>query len=265
MRVALAQIVSGADPDANAALVGQWAARAAGQGAELVVFPEATMRAFGHRLTTVAEPLDGPWAARVRAIAAEHQIVIAAGMFTPGRDERHVRNTLLVTGPGVEASYDKIHVYDAFGFTESSTVDPGDQIVTVQAGELCFGLAICYDIRFPRLFTALARAGAQAAIVVASWAAGEGKVGAWQTLARARAMDSTMFVLACGQGDPATTGAEVSGRAPTGVGHSLVAGPTGRVLAEAGAAPGLLVADLDPGEVPRARAVLPVLASARDL
>jgi predicted amidohydrolase len=101
----------------------------------------------------IAEPLDGPWASKVRSIADELQLVIVAGMFTPGTPAdsgaRRVRNTLLATGPGVEASYHKIHLFDAFGFAESDTVEAGTEPVTFDAGGVTFGLATCYDIRFP--------------------------------------------------------------------------------------------------------------------
>ena len=125
MRIALAQLVSGADPYANLELVADHARRAADQQADLLVCPEATMRCFGLPLKEIAEPTDGPWATRLSQIAAEHDLVIAAGMFTPAGDGR-VRNTLRVVGPGVDASYDKIHLFDAFGFAESATVAPGN-------------------------------------------------------------------------------------------------------------------------------------------
>lgn len=265
MRVALAQIVTGFDVYTNLDVVSQWAAKAAAAQADVVVFPEASMRAFGHRLTDIAESLDGPWATRVRRIAREWGLVVVAGMFTPGRDEGHVRNTLLVTGGGVETHYDKIHLFDAFGFAESDTVDAGNELVVIEVGGMQLGLATCYDIRFPRLFTALARKGADAVLVPASWGAGEGKVEAWRTLATARALDSTAYVLACGQGVPSAAGVDAMDGAPTGVGHSIAVSPTGRVLAEAGEAPELIVVDIDAETVTKARRVLPVLANARDL
>ncbi len=244
----------------------------------MVVFPEATMRAFGNSLLDIAEPLDGPWATRVRRIAAELGIVIVAGMFTPGDpgsagsgqpgagaagsdDVRKVRNTLLVTGPGVEASYDKIHLFDAFGFAESDTVDAGTGPVTFELGGIRFGLATCYDVRFPALFTANADLGAEVNIVCASWGSGPGKVDQWRLLARARAVDTTTYVLACGQGDPATQGIEAKGSAPTGVGHSAVVSPLGEVIEELDGGTGLLFADLDPAVVKEARTKLPVLAN----
>lgn len=278
MRVALAQVITGRDIGRNLDLLGTYAKQAKDGGADLVVFPEATMRAFGNSLVDIAEPLDGPWARRVRVIAAELGIAIVAGMFTPGRPGgggsggrdagrdggRKVRNTLLATGPGVEASYDKIHLFDAFGFAESDTVDPGDGPVTFELGGMTFGLATCYDIRFPALFTANAVRGADVNIVCASWGSGPGKVDQWRLLARARAVDTTTFVLACGQGDPATEGIEAKGSAPTGVGHSAVVSPFGEVLKELDGGTGLLFADLDPAVVKEARTKLPVLANRRE-
>lgn len=264
MRVALAQIITGREPERNLDLVREYARKAKAGGAELVVFPEATMRAFGNSLLDIAEPLDGPWASQVRALAAELGIVVVAGMFTPGAagaGGAKVRNTLLVTGPGVDTSYDKIHLFDAFGFAESDTVDAGTAPVTFDVGGVTVGLATCYDLRFPDLFTENADRGAVVNIVCASWGAGPGKVEQWKLLSRARAADSTTFVLACGQGDPASQGLEVKGSAPTGVGHSAVVSPFGEVLQELDGAPGLLFADLDPAVVADARAKLPVLAN----
>lgn len=115
----------------------------------------------------VAEPLDGPWATRVREMAAGAGLVVVAGMFTPDGDR--VRNTLIATGPGVNASYDKIHLFDAFGFQESATVAPGDACVRVEVDGVTVGLTTCYDIRFPALFQDLAADGAQVIVVAASW------------------------------------------------------------------------------------------------
>ncbi|MBT1004225.1 carbon-nitrogen hydrolase family protein [Paenarthrobacter sp. DKR-5] len=262
MRVALAQIVTGRDPEANLRLLDEHAGRAKEAGAELVVFPEASMRAFGNSLTDIAESLDGRWAQGLRDVAARHGIAVVAGMFTPAAGGK-VRNTLLATGSGIEAHYDKIHLYDAFGFSESDTVEAGDAVSTFTLGGVTFGLATCYDVRFPALFTANARAGAHINILCASWGAGPGKTDQWDLLVRARALDSTTFVLACGQADPAAAGIETRGTAPTGIGHSAVVGPDGTVLARLDGAPGLLVADVDPGAVEQVRKTLPVLANAR--
>ena len=258
MRVALAQILATDDPAANLELVADHTALAAQQGADVVVFPEATMCRFGVSLTPVAEPLDGPWATEVRGIAERNRIVVVAGMFTPTADGR-ITNTLLVTGPGVDTSYDKIHLYDAFGFRESDTVAAGTKPVTVEIGGVTVGLACCYDIRFPELFRALADRGATVTLLPASWGAGPGKVEQWQLLVRARAIDATTFVVAADQADPGGP----PGKAPLGVGHSLVASPFGVTVDELGAEPGLLVVDIDPDDVEGVRRALPVLANRR--
>jgi deaminated glutathione amidase len=268
MRIAVAQIVTGEDPQQNLRLVETWTAKAAEAGAELVVFPEATQRAFGHSLTPIAEEVTGPWADEVHRIGREYGVVVVVGMFTPGEptaeeDRPRVKNTLLAVGPSVFVSYDKLHLYDAFGFQESRTVEPGQREVRFSAGGLNFGLATCYDIRFPQLFRSHAVNGTHATILPASWAPGPGKVEQWRTLAVARALDSTQYVIACGQGLPAAAGVEAPEGAPTGVGHSLIVSPTGEVLASAGDAPELLIADIDSETVERAREVLPVLTNAR--
>lgn len=268
MRVALAQVTSGEDSAANLQLVEQQVRAAAERGADLVVLPEATMRAFGHRLDDVAEPLDGPFATGARRIAERHGVHLVLGMFTPGEprpgpERRSVTNTLLVTGPGTHLGYDKIHLYDAFGFTESATVTAGTTPVTFRCAGVTVGLATCYDVRFPALFTRLAAAGAEVVLVCASWGAGEGKAEQWDLLLRARALDSTCWVLACGQSDPAAAGVRAVAGAPTGIGRSAVVRPDGTVVARAGAGPELLVADVDPETVARVREQLPVLANAR--
>ncbi len=262
MRIALAQLISGADPAANLDELARLTAQAAGQGAELVVFPEATMRCFGRSLGEVAESLDGPWADRVRQVAVQHGLVVVAGMFTPSAEGR-VHNTTLVVGPGLDAHYDKIHLFDAFGFTESTTVAAGAEPLVVEVNGVGVGFATCYDVRFPGLFTTLADRGAQLICVGASWGAGPGKVAQWELLTRARALDSTCFVAACGQADPGSPAADTPGAAPTGVGHSAVISPEGVVTNALGADPGLLVVDIDPAEVDVVRGRVPVLANRR--
>lgn len=263
MRIALAQILSTADPRQNLDQVREYSERAAAAGADLVQFPEATMCAFGNALSPVAEPLDGPWAEGVRDISHDTGVAVVAGMFTPG-DNGRVRNTYLaVTPDGNEVSYDKIHLFDAFGFAESDTVAPGDVLATLEVAGVRVGLAICYDIRFPKLFADLARAGAEVILVGASWGAGEGKADQWELLARARALDSTSYVAACDQADPASVGRPSAGTSPTGVGHSLMVGPTGTVIDSLGAEPGILVVDIDPTATKAVRRNIPVLSNAR--
>ncbi len=261
MRVALAQVLTGHDPAQNLATVRHAITDAASRGAELVVFPEATMCAFGRPLAEVAEPLDGPWATAVRDAARAAGITVIAGMFTPAAGGR-VHNTLLVAG-ATEGSYDKIHLYDAFGARESDTVTAGAQPVVVDIAGQRVGLATCYDVRFPGLFTELARRGARLIVVPASWADGPGKKEQWELLVRARALDSTSAVVACGQALPAAAGVTVSGATPRGVGGSLAISPLGEVLARCGEAPELRVVDVDLDQIDAVRRVLPVLENAR--
>ncbi len=257
MRIACAQILSGTDPAANLAIVEDYTRRAAESGATLVVFPEATMCRFGVPLAPIAEPIDGRWADAIRGIAAAADLTVLVGMFTPASDGR-VTNTLLATGRGVEARYDKIHLYDAFSFTESATVAPGHEPVVIRIDGVGVGVTLCYDIRFPALFTELADRGASVITVSASWGAGPGKLDQWQLLSRARALDTTCFVAAAGQAYPGPELAKHS-TAPTGVGGSLVASPVGEVLVSAGSSPQLLVCDLDIGGLEAVRKTLPVL------
>jgi deaminated glutathione amidase len=264
MRIAMAQISSGSDPEKNLVTVSEQTAAAAARGADLVIFPEATMCRFGVPLGPIAQPLDGPWATAVGEIAAEHRITVVAGMFTPGDGDR-VRNTLVIAGPdGQIQAYNKIHLYDAFGFAESRTVEPGDRTVTFDAGSVTVGTATCYDIRFPQLFTTLADRGATLIVVPTSWGAGPGKLAQWQTLAAARALDSGCFIAAVGQAVPSDP-AVAESTAPTGIGHSILAGPFGTVHTELGDAAELAVLDLEFDEVERARRSIAVLSNRRDV
>lgn len=258
MRIALAQLTSSVEPSENLELVRDHTVRAAEARAGLVVFPEATMCSFARRPDSVAEAWDGPWASGVRAIAAETGVVVIASMFA-ATPTAQVTNSLLVTGPGVEARYDKIHLFDALGHRESAGIAAGDQPAVVEVAGVKVGLATCYDIRFPALFTQLARMGAEVIVVPASWAPGVGKLHQWRTLATARAMDSTSFVIACGQARP--EGPEDT--RPTGIGHSLAVDPFGTVLTELGDEPELAVVDLDLRQVSAARQSVPVLRNAR--
>jgi predicted amidohydrolase len=191
----------------------------------------------------------------VRRIAADANITVIVGMFSPA-DSGRVYNTLLAVGPGINAHYDKIHLYDAFGFTESRTVAPGREPVVLDVDGVGVGLTTCYDLRFPELFTTLARRGARLIAVSASWASGPGKLEQWTLLARARALDSTSYIVAAGQADP---GEPLASAAPTGVGGSLVVSPFGDVVASAGADPQLLVTEVALDQVTQARDTIAVL------
>jgi predicted amidohydrolase len=253
LRVAAAQIGTGADPVANLVTATEAVRRAAAAGAELVVLPEATLAAFGTDLRVVAEPLDGPFATGLRKLATELGVVIVAGLFEPADDGR-VHNTLLATGPGVEASYRKIHLYDAFGSRESDLVAPGKDLVTIEVGGVLVGLATCYDLRFADQFTALGRAGAQLIVVPASWGAGPGKEEQWDLLTRARAADAQAWLLACDQ--PWTP---PKGTDPLGIGRTALVDPQGHTRSHLGPDPDLLLATVDTDLVTTVRARVPIL------
>ncbi|WP_415975396.1 carbon-nitrogen hydrolase family protein [Rhodococcus sp. 077-4] len=258
IRVSLAQITSGEHPAENLELIDTHTRAAAHAGSDLVVFPEATMRCFGGPIRTFAQPLDGEWANSVRGIASDNGITVVAGMFTPAAEDK-VTNTLLVTGPGIDASYDKIHLFDAFGFAESDTVASGSDPLVVEIAGVRVGFATCYDIRFPALFQKLGDLGAELVVVPASWGSGDGKIDQWTLLARARALDSTTFVAACDQAEPA----DATGNAPLGVGHSVVCSPTGVILGQLDATPGMLTIDIHTELVDAVRTTLPVLKNRR--
>lgn len=257
MRVALAQLIASTDPAANLNQVRAHIKRAVAAGAELLVLPEATMCSFSRPRADTAEPFDGPWATAVRAAAAAAGLTVVVGMFTTTGTDR-VANTLLATGV-VEARYDKLHLFDALGYAESRQIQPGTQPVHFDLAGTRIGLATCYDVRFPALFTHLAGLGAELILLPASWAPGEAKLHQWRTLVTARAMDSTCFVVAVDQSVPPVA---TDGRTPTGIGHSLVVDPTGAVLLELGDADEVALVDLDLGSVAGVRERLPVLQHA---
>ncbi|MDN6190277.1 MAG: hydrolase, partial [Brevibacterium sp.] len=155
------------------------------------------------------------------------------------------------------------HLYDAFGFKESDTVVAGEDPVVIDLGGEDLGLTLCYDIRFPKLYAELSRRGAKLAIVAASWGAGKGKVEQWQTLARARALDSNMFVAAIGQADPEVSGVDVPKKGPTGVGHSLVSDPFGHVISSLEGEEALEIVEMDLAGADKAAEAIPVLTNAK--
>lgn len=263
MKLALAQICTTGDVGENLERVRAMAREAAAQGARIAVFPEAAMVAFGNDLAAAADAHLEEWRGALSALAAETGLAVVAGEFEPAEGGR-VRNLLAAYLPdGTREEYAKVHLYDAFGYRESESVEPGEAPVAVDIEGCRFGLAVCYDVRFPKLFAELSRAGAEVMLVSASWGAGEGKAEQWRVLARARALDSNAFVVAVDQADPANAGVHAVAGAPTGVGGSLVSDPFGRVIAELGGEEGLLVVDLDRAEVERAKTALPVLRNAR--
>lgn len=256
LRVALCQLRSGDDPTANLALVRDWTARAAAQGARLVVFPEATMVRFGSSPRRAAEECAEAWRDELRRIARPHGVVLVVGTFAVADGDR-VFNRVVLTNGSMDEHYDKVHLFDAYRTRESDHTAPGERVVVTELDGLTVGLATCYDVRFADQFTRMGRDGATVVCLPTAWADGPRKAEQWELLVRARAMDAQAFVLGCDQAfDP-------DAKLSFGVGRSLVAGPLGEVLAQAGADEELLLCDLDLALPQQVRRQVPVLDGAR--
>jgi len=250
MQVTLVQEASTLDPAENRGRLAQLTP----EGSDLVVFPEAFARDFGEPgsdLSGAAEPLDGPFATAVARVATQRGTTVLAGMFETGDDPARPVNTLVLRG-AAHADYRKIHLYDSFGYRESDRVTAGPLTpVTVDLAGLRIGLMTCYDLRFPELARALVDAGAEVIVVPAAWVAGPRKADHWTTLARARAIENTAYVVGVGQPGPRYTG------------HSIVVGPLGDVLVEAGEKPETLSVSLERAALDEARRTNPSLANRR--
>ena len=238
MKVAAGQIRGGADKAVNLGDIREMTAKAALDGAELIAFPEHAMFKQPVRDDTfldAAEDLDGPFVSALEDLAREHGMTVIAGMAERIADERRAYNTVVVIGADGErlAAYRKLHLYDAFGGSESSYIRPGDidQPMTVQVGDLRWGLMTCYDIRFPEHARMLVDQGAEAIVIPTAWTPGPRKEDHWSVLVRARAIENVAFVLAPGIATPICTGG------------SLMVDPMGIVLAELGEQSAVGVAD----------------------
>jgi deaminated glutathione amidase len=253
IRVAAVQMRSGPDVSENLSEAVTAIEQAANGGAQIIVFPEATMFWFGGRLIDVAEPMDGPFATRLQEEAARYRVTVVAGLFEPVGDGR-VYNTLLLTGPDGTTTYRKVHLYDAFGARESDMVASGSEYVVFESFGTKIGLATCYDVRFADQFNYFGNQGAELIVISASWGDGPGKAEQWDLLIRARAMDSQAWIVACDQ-----AWQEPRGTAPLGVGRSAIVDPTGVVHGRLSAAPDLLMMDIDLELVREVRARIPIL------
>lgn len=252
LRVRLVQVASSLDPAENRARLEGELERS--EEGELVVFPEVFARDFGKPgsdVSSFAESMDGPFVTAVEEGARAAGVSVVAGMFRVGDDPRRPYNTLVVRGQSA-AAYDKIHLYDSFGYKESDQLLPGGWApVVVEIGGFRVGLMTCYDLRFPELGRALVDAGAEVLVIPAAWVAGERKVDHWLTLARARAIENTVYVVAVGQPAPRYTG------------HSTVISPWGDVIAQAGPDEEVLTAVLERETIRAARHANPSLDNRR--
>lgn len=227
-----------------------------GEGADLIVLPEGIMHDFGLPdidLAAVAEPLNGRFVSDLVDVATKGRVAILAGMWEAVPDGKRVRNTAVVVNEsGVIARYQKAHLFDSFGFRESDFVEPGPAApVHFELNGLRFGITTCYDVRFPELYSALAADSVDAICVIAGWVAGPGKVDHWQTLLRARAIETTSYVI----------GADLCG--PRFAGHSGIWDPFGIPIATAGEEPELVSAILTTDRIAEVRAMVPSLQHKR--
>lgn len=264
----MAQMCSTDTHEANIATVTAMAANAAGQGAQVLALPEVAGLMNANRkvaLTQVGPAQDDPFIAACRDLAAKHSLWIHTGS-TPvlAPDGRFLNHSTLINGQGeITAEYDKVHLFDVQidgqePIGESKRYAPGDALVMAQTPWGGFGLTICYDLRFPYLYRTLGQAGASIIFIPSAFTVATGKAH-WETLQRARAIETGAFVIASAQ-----SGTHADGRETYG--HGLAVDPWGRVLADLGqGAPKMALVDLDLSLVAKARAQIPALATGRDV
>jgi predicted amidohydrolase len=265
-KVALLQMTSGIDPEANAAVLKRAAAEAAEGGAAMLFTPEMSGLLDRDReraaKNVVAEDLN-PVLAVMREAAARHGLWIALGSLAVLREDgRWANRSLLIDARGaIAARYDKIHMFDVSlasgeSWRESNAYAPGEEVVTAGTPLGRLGLTVCYDLRFPALFEELGRRQCDAIAIPAAFTVPTGTAH-WHVLQRARAIEASAFVIAAAQ-----AGTHEDGRATYG--HSLVVDPWGEVLLDMGGEEtGLGFAELDFARIAEVRKQLPSLANKR--
>ncbi len=251
MLIALAQFRPDPEPVVNAELLDGLAGRAAADGARLLLAPEGCSTDFlddSAATVRTAAGIDGPFGAALLKASGEHGIAIAAGTFTNDAEGGRVHNTVLIADKGtLLGRYRKIHLYDAFSFTESRTVAPGPETPPViELDGVVIGFATCYDLRFPELFRVLRAAGADVLALSSAWVVGPGKEEHWLTLLRARAIENTCYMVAADQ------------VGPKGIGRSAAFDPFGLPLIDLGtASPGYGLVEIRPERIAEIREMLP--------
>lgn len=265
-RAACIQLCSTGEPEENVATVRDLARRAVAEGASYVQTPEMTSilqrdrEALLARIGTEAE--DESVAAFSR-LAGELGVVLHIGSLALWTGDGRIANRALVFGPdgSVLARYDKIHLFDVDlpngeSWRESAVYAAGDRAVTLDLPFARIGITICYDLRFPHLYRALAHAGAEVLTAPAAFTRQTGEAH-WHVLQRARAIENGAYMIAAAQG-----GRHSDGRSTYG--HSMIVAPWGEILAEAGGEGAeLVIAEIDPARSREARARIPNLANER--
>jgi len=264
-KAAMIQMRSGLTPAANVDAAAKLITEAKSNGADYVQTPEMTniLAANSQQLfaATSDENSDASLAA-FRELAKKLGIYVHVGSLAIKilPDKCANRGFLIDPEGNIAARYDKIHMFDVDlangeSYRESSRYRPGEIAVVADLPWARLGISICYDLRFPALYRALAEAGASILAIPSSFTKQTGEAH-WSVLMRARAIENGSFVLAAAQG-----GQHEHGRATYG--HSIIVNPWGRVLAEGGTDPGIVMAEIDPAEAAAARAKIPSLQHGR--
>jgi predicted amidohydrolase len=256
--IAVAQFAPVADPEANLASIRELAERAVSRGASLVVFPEYSSYfapQLGADFAAAAQPLDGPFVTGLAALARELGVHLVAGIVELVAGDHRFSNTLVALDPTglLVAKYRKIHLYDAFGSTESDWVVAGaiEPPETFGWGGFTVGMQTCYDVRFPEVTRRVVDAGADVLLLPAEWVRGPLKEHHWRTLVTARAIENTIYVAAADQAPP------------VGAGNSMIVDPMGVEIATIGEATDVAIAWLAPARVEQTRLANPALALRR--
>src|SRR6202166_952220 len=264
-KVALIQMRSGLDPEANLAAVMAGVDQAKRGGADYVQTPEMTNVLENKRerlFTKIFSEEHDPTLATLREVARKLSIYIHLGsLAVKASPEKAANRSFLIDRNGdVAARYDKIHMFDVDlaggeSYRESNTYRDGDLAVVADLPWGGLGLTVCYDLRFPALYRALAEAGASLLAIPSAFTRQTGEAH-WHVLMRARAIENGCFVFAAAQGGRHENGRETYG-------HSLIVDPWGRILGEGGVEPGIVLAQVDPAAVAAARGRIPSLQHGR--
>jgi len=264
-RAALVQLRSGREIAPSMKAAADLIRAAAAEGAHYVQTPENTalMELKTDRLFERIKPeAETESLGEFAALARDLGIWLHVGSVAVKVEDRRAANRAFVFAPNgaIVARYDKIHMFDVAlpngeTYRESKNYRPGETAVTVDLPWARLGVTTCYDLRFPEQYKALAKAGADVLAVPSAFTRQTGEAH-WSVLLRSRAIETGCFVLAAAQG-----GTHENGRATYG--HSMIVSPWGAVLAEMDDEPGMITADIDPGEVAEARTRIPALDHAR--
>jgi predicted amidohydrolase len=264
-RVGLIQMRSGRTPQANTDAAIKLIGEAKSGGANYVLTPEVTniMESSREKLFASIVPEENdPTLATLRDLARTLGIYVHVGSLAVkvGPEKAANRSFLIDRKGNIVARYDKIHMFDVDlaggeSYRESRSYRPGEMAVVSDLPWGRLGLTICYDLRFPALYRALAEAGASFLAIPSAFTKQTGEAH-WHVLMRARAIENGSFVFAAAQGGLHEHGRETFG-------HSLVVDPWGRIIAEGGTEPGVILADIDPAEVSAARSRVPSLQHGR--